>query len=322
MTTYAGSAPAASSHGGKTVGKGFGLLDVTGLLLLIPPPLFWAGNFIVGRALRHDIPPMTLSFWRWVIALLVLLPFAWRPMRRDLHKYWRYRWRVLSLSLAGVVGFTSLVYLGLRSTTAANGLLLNSFIPILIVLFGALFYRQRLRAGQLLGLTLSFAGVLTIVMHGEWSRLASLSFSPGDLTVFCAMVSWAFYTLWLRGIPAEIDRVGLLGMQIMVALAVLGPLSLLEGASGQVATWSAESLGALAYLGLFPSVIAYLLYNLGVARVGAARAGLSIHLIPLFGVVLAVLFLGETVHGYQLLGMATILAGVTCAARFQAPAAR
>jgi drug/metabolite transporter (DMT)-like permease len=288
--------------------------DLTGLLLLIPPPLFWAGNFVIGRAMHNDIPPMALSFWRWLIAFVVLLPFALRPMRRDLQKYWNYRWRVLSISLAGVVSFNSLVYLGLQSTTAANGLLLNSFTPILIIVFAAIFYRQRLGLTQSGGLVLSFAGVLTIVLQGDWSRLASLSFTHGDLMVFCAMVSWALYTLWLRGVPADINRIGLMGIQILLALLVLTPLYAYEREFVAAQIWTLQSITALAYLGIFPSVFAYVLYNIAVKRVGASKAGLSIHLIPVFGVVLAVLFLNEKVHGYHAVGMVAILAGVACAA--------
>jgi drug/metabolite transporter (DMT)-like permease len=129
------------------------------------------------------------------------------------------------------------------------------------------------------------------------------------------MVSWALYTLWLRGFPADIDRIGLMGTQILLAIPVLILLYLFERTSGATATWNVHSVTALTYLGIFPSVVAYLLYNLGVARVGATRAGLSIHLIPLFGVVLAVLLLHEVVHSYQMLGMVAIIAGLVCAAR-------
>ena len=287
--------------------------QTVGLLLLIPPPLFWAGNFIVGRAMRGDVPPFTLSFWRWVIAFFCLLPFAWKPMRRDAPLYWRYRWHLLRIALAGVTAFNSLIYVGLQWTAAANGLLLNSFIPILIVLFGALFYRQRLSLAQAAGLALSFAGVLAIILHGEWERLATLTFSAGDLVVFCAMISWALYTLWLRAIPPEIDRIGLMGAQIAVAFLFLVPMYLGELAFGYAPNWRAESFAALAYLGVFPSVLAYLFYNIGVARVGAARAGMFIHLIPVFGVILAVLFLHETLHAYHALGMTAILSGIALA---------
>ncbi|HMR36797.1 DMT family transporter [uncultured Paracoccus sp.] len=289
---------------------GFG---TTGLLLLLPPPLFWAGNFIVGRAMHEAVPPFALSMWRWIIAFLLLLPFAAPAMRRDLPRYWQHRWTILGVSLSGVFSFNTLIYLGLRTTTAANALLLNSFIPILVVLFGALFFGQVIRRVQVAGLLISLLGVLTIVLQGDWYRLASFSFAKGDLIIFCAMISWAFYTLWLRKIPAGIDRIGLMGTQMALALLVLVPCSLWEHSTGAAVQWSAQVAGALAYLGIFPSVVAYLLYNFAVARLGAAQAGLSIHLIPVFGVLLAVLFLGEQVHPYHVLGIAAIACGLGCA---------
>jgi drug/metabolite transporter (DMT)-like permease len=132
--------------------------------------------------------------------------------------------------------------------------------------------------------------------------------------VFCAMVSWALYTLWLRGVPADINRIGLMGIQILLALLVLAPLYAYEREFVAAQIWTLQSITALAYLGIFPSVFAYVLYNIAVKRVGASKAGLSIHLIPVFGVVLAVLFLNEKVHGYHAVGMVAILAGVACAA--------
>lgn len=209
-------------------------VDWLSLLVLIPPPLFWAGNFIVGRAIRDEVPPFTMLFWRWLIALTLLLPFAWRVMRRDRHRYRQYAGRLVSVSMMGIVAFNAFVYVGLQSTTASNALLLNSFIPILIALFAALFYKQPLKRAQILGLTLSFAGVLTIVLQGDWSRLFSLSFSLGDSIVLCAMVSWALYTLWLRAFPSDIDRIGLIAAQIVIGLAVLLPLYLWERFSGQL----------------------------------------------------------------------------------------
>jgi len=295
--------------------RGLSKTQITGLLLLIPPPLFWAGNFIVGRAMRGEVPPMTLSFWRWVIAFFCLLPLAWRPMRRDWPVYWAYRWLVLRLALVGVVAFNSIVYLGLQWTAAENGLLLNSFIPILILLFGAMFYGQSLHRWQVIGLILSFAGVITIIVHGDWTRLARLDFSVGDLVVFCAMVSWAFYTLWQRKVPPQLDRIGLMGIQIAVAIPVLFVFYLGERLLGHVPHWSPEAYAALGYIGLFPSVIAYLLYTIGVARVGAVRAGMFIHLMPVFGVGLAVAFLGETVQPYHLVGITAILIGIWATSR-------
>jgi drug/metabolite transporter (DMT)-like permease len=296
-----------------TSGRGGRYAHVLGFLLLVLPPLFWSGNFIVGRAMRGEVPPMALSLGRWLIAFVFVLPFAWKAMRRDAPLYWRHRWMVLRVALAGVVAFNSLVYLGLQWTAAANGLLLNSFIPVLIVLLGALFYGQTLGWRQAAGLVLSFSGVLVIIFQGDWARLVAMEFSAGDVIVFTAMVSWAFYTLWLRLIPADIDRVGLMGAQILVAIPAMVVLALGEWALGYVPRWSPEAFAALAYIGVFPSVLAYLFYTIGVARVGAVRAGMFIHLMPVFGVALAALLLGEAVRLYHLAGIAAILSGIACA---------
>jgi drug/metabolite transporter (DMT)-like permease len=148
-----------------------------GWFVLILPPLFWAGNFAVGRAARDDVPPVMLAFARHFVALAFLLPFGWAAMRRDVKRYWECRWQLVRLSLAGMVAFNLLVYFGLHSTTASNAQLMNSTIPVLIVLLSAVFFRQRLSVAQVFGLVLSCAGVLTIVLHGDFARLVALQFS-------------------------------------------------------------------------------------------------------------------------------------------------
>lgn len=290
------------------------------MLVLVLPPLFWAGNFVVGRAVHANIPPLTLSLGRWVIAFVCILPFALPAMRRDWRLYWQYRWRLLAVSTVGVAAFNTLVYSGLHDTTATNGILLNSCIPILILLFGALFYRLPLHLLQLLGLALSLAGVLTIILHGEWSSLATLDFSGGDLVIFTAMICWALYTLWLRELPATINRIGLMCIQIFIAIILLLPLYAWETHTGQVPQWNHDTWLALAYVGIFPSVIAYTLYTIGVARAGAARAGLFIHLMPVFGSMLSVLFLGENLHVFHALGIAAILGGLVLSSKNSVPA--
>ncbi|MCB5185880.1 DMT family transporter [Methylobacillus gramineus] len=285
--------------------------------ILILPPLFWAGNFVIGRAVHNEIPPFTLSLGRWIIAFACILPFAWQPMRRDWPQYCQYRWRILAISIAGVASFNTLVYTGLHSTTATNGILLNSCIPILILLFGVLFYQLRISKLQVRGLAISFAGVLTIILHGEWQRLLALDFSTGDLIIFLAMVCWALYTLWLRGIPNEINRIGLMGIQILIAIIALLPLYIWELTYSASPIWNQHSLLALAYVGIFPSVIAYSLYMMGVARAGAARAGLFIHLMPAFGSLLSMLFLGESLALFHIVGIAAILTGLLLSNRQQ-----
>ncbi len=284
-------------------------LSPRSLVLLATPPLFWAGNFIVARAARGDIPPMALSLGRWVIALLVLLPFAWPHIRRDwrlMRAHWR---RILALALPGVAGFNALVYLGLQTTTATNGMLLNSTIPALILGLGAVFWGQSLRPRQVLGLVVSTLGVALVILRGAPERLLALDVAQGDLVIFCAMVAWAVYTMGLKTFPAEINRIGLLAVQIVVALIVLTPLALWEAQSVSP-VWSVRALGALLFVGVVPSVLAYLLYMRAVALAGPALAGQFIHLIPVYGALLSSLLLGEALQPYHAAGFGLIVAGI------------
>jgi drug/metabolite transporter (DMT)-like permease len=285
-----------------------------GWLVLILPPLFWAGNFVVGRAARDDVPPMMLAFARHFIALLVLLPFGWATMRRDLGRYWTCRWRLVRVSLAGMVVFNLLVYGGLHATTSSNAQLMNSTIPVLIVMLGAVLHRQSLGAAQICGLLLSCAGVLTIILHGDLARLLALQFSQGDLMVFAAMVSFALFTVWLRALPADLDRLGLLGAQLAIAVVLLSPLVVWEFvAGGARATWNAGGIAAMLYVGVAASLLANLLFMFGIARVGPARAGMFIHLVPLYGAAMSIALLGERLQVYHVIGMAAIMAGLACA---------
>jgi len=254
-----------------------------------------------------------LAFARHFVALAVLIPFGWSTMRRDIKRYWECRWQLVAVSLTGMVAFNLLVYSGLHSTTASNAQLLNSTIPVLIVLLSGLLVGQRLGATQVFGLALACAGVLTIVLHGDVARLVALEFSHGDLVVFGAMVSFALFSVLLRCLPADVDRLGLLGAQLAVAVAILLPALLWEYVIGGVRpTWNAAALGAVLYVGIAASLVANLLYMIGIARVGPARAGMFIHLVPLYGAIISTAFLGERLHLHHALGMAAIMAGLAC----------
>lgn len=279
-------------------------------LMLAVPPLLWAGNFAVGRAASAEVPPMMLAFARQLIALVVLLPFGWSVMKRDMGRYWEWRWQILKTSLSGVVVFNALVYSGLHTTTASNAQLMNSAIPVLIILFGSVFLRQSLTRQQIFGLLLSCVGVLTIILHGDFARLIALKFSYGDLIVFLAMVSFSLFSVWLRSFPADIDRLGLLGAQFVVAVVVLLPFVVWEYMSGLRASWSTGGIAAMVYVGIAAGFLANLFYMFGIARVGPARAGLFIHLVPLYGVIISSMFLGEKLYPYHAAGMVAIIAGL------------
>ena len=289
------------------------------LVLLLLPPLFWAGNFIAGRAVSTSVPPVALSLIRWGLAVVCLLPFAIKPFLKDRVRYLKYRWHILGTAITGVTAFNLLIYWGLHTTSATNGIILNSFIPFLVAIFGFLFYRQTLPGRQLQGLLVSLAGVLIVVSHGDLHVLLTLAFAPGDIIIFAAMSCWALYTLWLKDIPAAINRTGLMLCQILIALLFLLPLYVWESRTAVMHIQDTSTLWILAYIGIFPSAIALLAYSKAVALVGSVRASVFIHTMPIFGSLLSSLLLHEAFHGYQLVGMLTIFTGIWLANKTVTP---
>lgn len=279
-------------------------------LFALLPPLFWAGNVVLGRALHADIPPLALSFWRWLLALAILLPFSAGALRRQ-WPLWRRHWPILGLlALPAVSGYNSFVYLGLQTTTATNGVLLTSSIPVLIVLLSFLLLRQRIDGWQVVGILLSLLGVLVIVTQGEPGRLARLRLNSGDLWILAAALSWAVYSVCLRWRPVGLDALAFLTLLIIFGLIPLLPLALWEHAQGHRCEPSLANLSAIGYVAVFPSLLAYVLWNRAVAELGANRTGQFIHLIPVFGALLAMLFLGERLAGFHAAGIGLIVTGI------------
>lgn len=254
-----------------------------------------------------------MAFWRWAVAFSLLLPFALGPMLRERETIRRHWKMLIVLGVLGVGSFNTLIYIGLGSTTATNGLLLNSSIPVLIVALGWIFFGQHVTPRQGLGIALSLCGVVAIISKGNLQQLLGLQLNHGDLWAFSAMVTWALYTLLLRRRPANLSAIAFLGITMLIGLLANVPFYLAELAAGAHAELNAASLGAIAYMGVFPSVIAYLFWNRAVAEVGASRAGLFTHLMPVFGSLLAFLFLDEALRAYHFAGFGLILAGIALA---------
>lgn len=289
------------------------LFDLPYLLLTLTA-LFWSGNFIVARAVHADVPPLGLVFWRWLGALVVVLPFAWGPLMADwpvIRRHWRI---VLALAVIGVASFNTLVYLGLQTTTALNAVLLQSAIPICIFVFAFVLFGDTVRPLQALGIALSLTGIGAILARGDLSTIRGLAFNRGDLLVFAAVVCWAIYSVLLRKRPA-LHPLSFLTVTIAVSVVGLAPLYAWEISAGRVTHFDRPTLLAVGYIAIFPSVLAYLFYNRGVDLIGANRAGTFIHLMPLFGSIMAILFLGESFQLYHAVGIALILGGLTLAAR-------
>lgn len=275
--------------------------------------LFWSGNFIVGRAVNGVIPPFTLAFVRWTGAALLVLPFAFRHFVADraaLIAGWK---PVLLLGLTGVAAFNAFVYSGLRHTTATNALLLDAGIPAFVLLCNWLFFRLRASGVQVAGVVLSMVGVGLIVLRGDPLAILSLDFNIGDILVLCGVLSWAVYTSLLRLQP-PCHPLSFLLATFLIGMAAMAPLALMEQLNGPAIPLSWGVAGAFAYVAVLPSLVAYMFYNAAVRDLGAARAGQTINLMPLFGALLAAGLLGEALHGYHLAGMALILAGIAVGA--------
>ena len=283
-------------------------------LLLTLCSLFWAGNSVVGRALHDSVPPITLAFWRWSIALAILLPWVAEPLRRQ----WRVivaQWRVmLLLSLLGVATYNTLNYMALQTTTATNSALINSVCTVLIIVVNFVLFRVRASRLQWAGVAASLAGTLVIVSRGDPAVLAGLQFVRGDVLLMVLALFWALYTACLRWRPRELDALGFLGGTVVIGLLVLVPLYVWEAMDAAPIMFTPGVAAGIAYTGIFPSVLAYLFWNRGVAEVGANRAGQFLHLIPVFGTTLAVIFLGESLRWFHFFGAALIFAGIYLAA--------
>lgn len=271
--------------------------------------LFWAGNAIVGRLVRDDIPPATLSLLRWAGALALLLPFAWRPLRRDAAAL-RTGWRsVVASGLLGVAAFNALYYLGLHDTTASNGLLLQALIPTLVLVCDRLIFGIRPGWSAVIGVGISTIGVAFIVFRGDPAVLVRFALGRGDAIILGAVVIWSLYTSLLRTRP-PVHPLSFLAASFAVGLVALVPLAVIELAGGATIRWTPTTLAVIGYVAVFPSLLAYMLFGAGVAVLGAGRAGQTINLMPLFGALLAALLLGEKLYGYHIVGMALILIGL------------
>ncbi len=285
-------------------------LFATPYLLLTLTVLSWSGNMVIGRAIRGDIPPLTLAFWRWVIALLLVLPLALPHFREQwplLKKGWK---PLLVLGLLGVGGYNTFAYLALQHTTATNAALLNSFIPIATIAISWAFLGKHLRRIEGIGVVVSLCGALTIVSRGDLAVLAHLNLNLGDVWMLVAVLDWAIYTVALAWRPAGVHPMLMLGATIVVGLLALAPACAWEMAQGRQINLNLASLGALAYVGIFPSFVGYIFYNKGVAEVGPNKASLFIHLMPVFGTLLSFLFLGEIPLWYHYLGIGLIFTGI------------
>ncbi len=286
---------------------------VVAFALLVLASLLWSGNWVIGRAVRDAFDPIALNFWRWLVAALVMAPFGMREALAHRAAIRRHIGLFALLAATGVVAFQSLVYLGLRTTTAINALLINAAGPLFMIMCSWLLERDKPSLRQIGGMLISFAGVLIVVSRGSWQTLLSLEFHRGDAWILVAMPMWGLYSVLLKRTPVEVRGIAFAFSIAAIGVAMLFPLYVIDAWAEPFRRLSAAQAGAILYIAIAASVLAFLAWNRGVAVVGANAAGFTLPLLPAFGTVLAILFLGEAFQGFDAAGFIIIVAGVVLA---------
>jgi drug/metabolite transporter (DMT)-like permease len=286
-------------------------------LLLCVTALCWAGNAVVGRLAAGHIPPVTLSFLRWSLAFLVILPLAWRHLKRDWPRIRGKPGVMVALSVTGIGVFNTLQYWALEHTQALNTLLLQSSGPLIVAVWSLILLGVRLTLAQAIGVLLSLSGVLVILTQGNLTALSAIRFNKGDLIFLVAMITFGLYSVLTLKRPA-IHSLSLVGFTFGCGAVVLIPLLIFELYTRPLMAFDAQNVLTLIYVAIFPSALAYLCFNRGVQLIGANRAAPFFHVVPVFGAAMAMAFLGERPQLFHVIGFALVLTGVYIASRKQA----
>jgi drug/metabolite transporter (DMT)-like permease len=285
-------------------------------VLLILATILWGGNFVIGRSVTGEIPPITLAFLRWCLAFIVFLPIVYKQVKRDLPIF-RENWKIiLVLGFTGVATYNTLVYIGVYYTTSINASLMNSLTSILIYILSFIFLKVTVSKNQVIGTIISILGVLFILSRGELSNILSLTFNKGDLIVLIAVLSWSVYTLLVNKYSSVLPGFSTFLVSIAVGAVILFPISMIELATTTTpVTWSGHTIFAILYVGIFASIVAFLSWNRGVVKIGANRASIYLNFIPVFATIFATVFLGEQLQLAQIIGGLAVIGGVILANR-------
>jgi drug/metabolite transporter (DMT)-like permease len=283
------------------------LLAYIGLILTT---LFWAGNAVVARGMAGIIPPVALSFWRWFIALIILLPFCWSSLRSKRQIIGQHFGILVLFGALSVGFFNTLLYLAAQTTSAANIGLINSNMPIMVFLLGWLLLGEKPGPVRIIGIVFALFGMLIIVGQGNLASFVSLDFHTGDLLMVLAIAFWSIFSVLLKRHPIPLSALEFLAVQIFFGVLVILPFYAAELLLAGGFTMQAPLILPFLYVAIFPGLLAYGLWNYGVQQLGSSSAAMSAYLIPLFSAALAWIFLGEQLAAYHGLGGLLIMLGV------------
>ena len=280
-------------------------------LLLIASSLFWSGNFFTGKiASFYDLSPFKLSFLRWSLAFLLLLPFTFRKIIFDLSKYKKNLPYLIITSILGVTIFNSFTYLSLQTSMVINSSIMTSITPLLIIFFSWIIFKTQTNFMQFFGIILSIIGVLLIISKANLNNLINLDFTIGDLWMLAAVFSWGLYSVLLKKIDSTLSQLATLEVMIFIGLIFIFPFYFFESLNNSFLPKDSNEILMITYVAIFASITSFFAWNKGVSIVGANKASLFLHLIPVFSSMWAILFLGEIFSFFHLLGTVFIIFGI------------
>ena len=284
-----------------------------GYLFALGATAIWSGNFIIARDLNESIPPISLAFYRWTVAVTVLFPFAIKKLITE--------WKILKknslylsiVSFLGVTIFNTLIYIAGHTTTAINLSLISIIFPVFIVILSRVFYKEAITIYKTIGILLVLFGVVLLITKGELSKLLNLSFAIGDIWMLLAAIIFALYSILLRKKPTELSVSGFQLSTFILGLAFLFPFFIWETLNSPPIQYESKTIFSILYVGIFASLTAYILWNKAIVNIGATNAGMIYYTLPIFSGFLAYLFLDETIGINHLYSLLLILSGILIA---------
>lgn len=274
-------------------------------------PLFWAGNAVLARAVVNEIPPVSLAFWRWLIAFIILLPIGLPAVIRQWQTIKSALPQLTALSIFSIILFSTSLYEAALTTTAINIAIINATIPIAIIACAYLILRQSISLPAISGILLAIVGVLLIVTQGHLLKVFELSYHIGDLIMVAAVVCWGLYSVLMKWFDLKISLVALLTSQIAIGVLILLPVLLVDVFwLGGGFEFEIEHAPTFAYVAIFPSIGSYMLWSLGVREVGPSKSGIFMYLIPVFAAILSWFFIDESLEPFHIYGGLLVMMGL------------
>ena len=281
------------------------------VFLLTSASFFWSGNFFAGKiAYLSDLTPFKLGFFRWLLAMLILLPFTYSEIIRNYNYYKKNILLMTFLGFLAVTVFNSLTYISLQTTLIINSTLMASIAPVLMIGFSWLIFKTKTTTLQFAGIFLSLLGAFSIILKGNINNLFNLYFTSGDVWMFTAVVSWCLYSVLLKKIDNSISQLASLQVMVILGLLFIFPLYIIENYNTSFLPTQKIDFVIIVYVAIFASIIAFFSWNKGVSIIGPNRSSLFLHLIPVFSSIWAVSFLNEKFSFFHLIGIIFILSGI------------